>query len=162
MPTNHGGAAKRQTVDLNQQALSSLRGVGPSVAEKLAARGLLTVQDLWLHLPRQYEDRTALTPIRALQAGVAAQVEGRVEAVERGFRYRPMLKVALSDDSHATLVLRFFHFRAAQVAQFTPGARVRCYGTPRVGQQGLEIVHPSYRLLGDDVDVDLVCAIDPV
>ncbi|GAB3347658.1 ATP-dependent DNA helicase RecG [Lysobacter tyrosinilyticus] len=162
MPTHPGGAAKRLAVDLNQQALSSLRGVGPSVAEKLATRGLLTVQDLWLHLPRQYEDRTSLTPIRALQAGVAAQVEGRVDAVERGFRYRPMLKVAISDDSHATLVLRFFHFRATQVAQFAPGARVRCYGTPRLGQQGLEIVHPSYRLLGDDADVELGSALDPV
>ena len=162
MPTNHGGAAKRLAVDLNQQAVSSLRGVGPSVAEKLDARGLQTVQDLWLHLPRQYEDRTSLTPIRSLQAGVAAQVEGRVDAVERGFRYRPMLKVAISDDSHATLVLRFFHFRATQVAQFAPGARVRCYGTPRLGQQGLEIVHPSYRVLGDDGEVELGSALDPV
>ena len=134
-------------VDLNTQSLSSLPGVGPRVAEKLAARGLVTLQDLWLQLPRQYEDRTTLTPIRALQPGVAAQVEGTVEAVERGFRYRPSLKVAISDDSQATLVLRFFHFRAAQVAQFTPGARVRCYGTPRAGAHGLEIVHPSYRLI---------------
>ena len=38
--------------------LSTLAGVGPRVAEKLAARGLLTLQDLWLHLPRAYEDRT--------------------------------------------------------------------------------------------------------
>jgi ATP-dependent DNA helicase RecG len=163
MPTNPGGgAAMRRAVDLNQQALSSLRGVGPSVAEKLAARGLLTVQDLWLHLPRQYEDRTHLTPIRSLQAGVAAQVEGRVEAVERGFRYRPMLRVAISDDSHATLVLRFFHFRATQVAQFTPGARVRCYGTPRAGQHGLEIVHPSYRVLDESAQAELGEALDPV
>ena len=162
MPTNPGGAAKRLAVDLNQQALDSLRGVGPSVAEKLAARGLFTVQDLWLHLPRQYEDRTSLTPIRTLQAGVAAQVEGRVEAVERGFRYRPVLRVAVGDDSQATLVLRFFHFRAAQVAQFTPGARIRCYGTPRAGQHGLEIVHPSYRMLDDDAEVGLGSALDPV
>jgi ATP-dependent DNA helicase RecG len=163
MPSpSRAGAAPRRTVDLNQQALASLRGVGPSVAEKLAVRGLLTVQDLWLHLPRQYEDRTRITPIRQLQAGVAAQVEGRVEAVERGFRYRPMLKVAIGDDSHATLVLRFFHFRAAQVAQFSPGTRVRCYGTPRAGQQGLEIVHPSYRVL-DEVAADaLGDALDPV
>jgi ATP-dependent DNA helicase RecG len=132
--------------------LSALPGVGPRVAEKLAARGLLTLQDLWLQLPRQYEDRTALTPIRSLQPGVEAQAEGVVAAVERGFRYRPMLRVALVDDSRATLVLRFFHFRAAQVAQFVPGARVRCYGTPRAGQQGLEIVHPSYRVLGDGED----------
>ncbi len=142
--------------------ISRLRGVGPRVAEKLAARGLSSVQDLWLHLPRQYEDRTAITPIRLLQPGVAAQVEGTVEAVERGFRYRPMLRVAIGDDSHGTLVLRFFHFRAAQVAQFRPGARVRCYGTPRPGQHGLEIVHPSYQVLDDDAAGELGDSLDPV
>jgi len=126
--------------------VSSLPGVGPRMAEKLAARGLLDVQDLWLLLPRQYEDRTRLTPIHDLQPGVAAQVEGTVAAVERGFRYRPSLRVAIVDDSRATLVLRFFHFRAAQAAQFAPGARIRCYGIARPGAHGLEMVHPSYRL----------------
>ncbi len=142
--------------------LTSLSGVGPAVAEKLAARGLLTLQDLWLHLPRQYEDRTRITPIRALQPGVVAQVEGTVEAVERGFRYRPMLRVAIGDDSQGTLVLRFFHFRSQQVNQFRVGARVRCYGTPRPGQHGLEIVHPSYRVLGDADATELGDALDPV
>ena len=142
--------------------LSSLPGVGPRIAEKLAARGLSALQDLWLLLPRGYEDRTALTPIRLLQPGVPAQVEGRVEAVERGFRYRPMLRVAIGDGSRATLVLRFFHFRAAQAAQFQPGARIRAYGTPRPGQRGLEIVHPSYTLLDDDDAGDLGDRLDPV
>src|SRR5690554_7553674 len=119
------------------------------MAEKLAARGLETLQDLWLQLPRGYEDRTTLTPIRLLQPGVAAQVEGRVEAVERGFRYRPLLRVAIGDGSRATLVLRFFHFRSQQVNQFRIGARVRACGTPRIGQQGLVIVHPSDRGLDE-------------
>ncbi|UTA55305.1 ATP-dependent DNA helicase RecG [Lysobacter soli] len=158
MPIRKGGAS----VDLQQQPISALKGVGPRVAEKLAARGLATLQDLWLQLPRQYEDRTALTPIRLLKPGVAVQVEGRVEAVERGFRYRPMLRVALGDDSHGTLVLRFFHFRAAQVAQFQVGARVRCYGTPRPGQHGLEIVHPSYRMIDEAGDDALGTSLDPV
>lgn len=158
MPIRKGGAS----VDLQSQPISSLHGVGPRVAEKLAARGLTTLQDLWLLLPRQYEDRTAITPIRLLQPGVAAQVEGRVEAVERGFRYRPMLRVAIGDDSHGTLVLRFFHFRSAQVNQFKVGAVVRCYGTPRPGQHGLEIVHPSYRVLEDSEDATLGTSLDPV
>lgn len=142
--------------------LSSLPGVGPRIAEKLAARGLQTLQDLWLQLPRGYEDRTALTPVRNLQPGVPAQVEGRVEAVERGFRYRPLLRVALGDASRATVVLRFFHFRAAQAAQFQPGVRVRAYGTPRPGQRGLEIVHPSYTILGEDDEGALGDRLDPV
>ncbi|RPE74842.1 ATP-dependent DNA helicase RecG [Vulcaniibacterium tengchongense] len=158
MPTRQHGAP----VELHLQPISSLRGAGPRVAEKLAARGLGTLQDLWLLLPRQYEDRTALTPIRALQPGVAAQIEGRVEAVERGFRYRPTLRVAIGDGSRATVVLRFFHFRAAQAAQFRPGARVRCYGTPRPGLHGLEIVHPSYRLLDDEAEASLSDTLDPV
>ncbi|MFC0676994.1 ATP-dependent DNA helicase RecG [Lysobacter korlensis] len=147
---------------LGETPLTTLPGCGPKVAEKLAARGLVTLQDLWLQLPRQYEDRTRITPIRALQPGVAAQVEGRVEAVERGFRYRPTLRVAIVDDSRSTLVLRFFHFRAAQVSQFQPGVRLRCYGTPRPGQNGLEIVHPSYRVLDDDEGSELGNALDPV
>jgi ATP-dependent DNA helicase RecG len=142
--------------------LSALPGVGPKVAEKFAARGLLTLQDLWLHLPLRYEDRTRLTPVAALQPGIPAQVEVRVEAVDRGFRYRPMLRVAVADDSRGTLVLRFFQFRAAQVAQFAVGARLRAFGTPKPGQHGLEIVHPSYQILGADAAAGLEDRLDPV
>ena len=142
--------------------LSALPGVGFKVAEKFAARGLLTLQDLWLHLPLRYEDRTRLTPVAALQPGIPAQVEVRVEAVDRGFRYRPMLRVAVADDSRGTLVLRFFQFRAAQVAQFAVGARLRAFGTPKPGQHGLEIVHPSYQILGADAAAGLEDRLDPV
>ncbi len=142
--------------------LTALAGCGPKIAEKLAAKDLHTLQDLWFQLPRQYEDRTSLTSIRALRPGVAAQVEGRVLAVERGFRGRPVLRVAIGDDTASGLVLRFFHFRAAQVAQFEVGALLRCYGTPRPGQQGLEIVHPSYQVLAAGGGDALGDALDPV
>ncbi|AKC79299.1 ATP-dependent DNA helicase RecG [Xanthomonas arboricola] len=145
-----------------QASLASLPGVGPRVAEKFAARGISTLQDLWLHLPLRYEDRTRLTTIAQLQSGVPAQIEGRVDAVERGFRYRPVLRVAVSDESHGSVVLRFFHFRAAQVAQFAPGTRLRVFGTPKPGQNGWEIVHPSYRVLAPGEDAGLGDSLDPV
>ena len=144
------------------QALSTLPGVGPKVAGKLAVRGLLSVQDLWLHLPLRYEDRTRITPIAALFPGQSAQVEARVEAVERSFRYRPTLRVAIGDASRGTLVLRFFHFNRAQLALFVPGRRILCYGEARPGQHGLEMVHPSYRLLGDEADAGVRDRLDPV
>ncbi|PKH75846.1 ATP-dependent DNA helicase RecG [Stenotrophomonas sp. Betaine-02u-21] len=139
-----------------------LAGVGPAVAGKLQARGLGTLQDLWLHLPLRYEDRTRLTLIEDLRSGVPAQVEGRVLAVERGMRYRPMLKVAIEDEGRGTLVLRFFHFRQQQLGQFAVGNRLRCFGTPRPGQLGLEIVHPSYQVLGRHDDPALGDRLDPV
>ena len=91
-----------------------------------------------------------------------AQVEGQVVAVERGIRRRPMLKVAIEDEGQGTLVLRFFHFRQQQVAQFAVGTRLRCFGTPRPGQLGLEIVHPSYQILGRHEDPALGQSLDPV
>ena len=129
--------------------LSALPGVGPQSVAKLAARGLEKLRDLWLWLPRSYEDRTRLTPIAGLRAGEPAQVEGRILATSTGFRFRPMLKVAIGDDSGATLTLRFFHFRGQQANAFRTGARLRAYGSARPGQAGWEMVHPSYRVLGD-------------
>ncbi|HST26954.1 MAG TPA: ATP-dependent DNA helicase RecG [Rudaea sp.] len=139
----------REPVVPSDAALTTLPGVGPALAKTLERLGLRTLQDLWFHLPLRYEDRTRLTPIRDLVAGAPAQVEGRVEAVERGFRYRPQLRVAIGDDSRATLLLRFFHFNAAQANQLVVGTRLRCYGEVRSGAQGLEMVHPQYRRVAD-------------
>ena len=127
--------------------VSSLPGVGPALQLTLAKLGITRVQDLWFHLPRQYEDRTRITAIRDLRIGEAAQVEGAIEAVETGFRYRAQLRVAVTDDSQSTLVLRFFHFRRAQVERLMPGTRLRCYGEIRHGTHGPEMVHPQYQIV---------------
>lgn len=141
--------------------LSALPGVGPQSAEKLAAHGLCRVSDLWFWLPRDYQDRTRITPLHALRNGVAAQVEGRVLAAETAFRARPMLKVLLGDEHGSSLTLKFFHFRKQQADAFRQGGRVRAYGVPRPGQAGLEITHPSYRLLAD-ADAPLDEVLEPV
>jgi ATP-dependent DNA helicase RecG len=134
--------------------VSSLRGVGPALADVLRKLGIERVQDLWFHLPLRYEDRTRITPIRDLLVGESAQVEGVVEAVETGFRYRAQLRVAITDGSRGTLVLRFFHFRRQQANQLAPGTRLRCFGVLRHGQHGPEMVHPQYRVLRGEVPVE--------
>ena len=126
----------------------TLTGVGPALAASLGKLGLARVQDLWFHLPLRYEDKTRITAIAVLHPGERAQVEGVVETVERGFRYRPQLKVAIGDSGGQTLLLRFFHFNRAQAEQLVPGTRVLCYGEVRHGAHGLEMVHPNYRRLG--------------
>ena len=152
MPPRSVRATAMPTADPGATPVSALPGVGPALAEALARLGLERVQDLWFHLPLRYEDKTRVTAIADLRPGERAQVEGVVEAVERGFRYRPQLKVAISDDSRQTLVLRFFHFRRSQSDQLQPGTRLLCYGEVRQGSQGLEMVHPQYqRLAGDEL-----------
>ena len=63
---------------LDTVPLSSLTGVGAALSNKLAKINLHTVQDLLLHLPLRYEDRTHLYPIGELLPGVYATVEGEV------------------------------------------------------------------------------------
>ena len=142
--------------------VSSLPGVGPALVAALERLGLRTLQDLWFHLPLRYEDRTRLTAIRDLRTGDTAQVEGRIEAIEKGFRYRPLLRIAIGDESHSTLVLRFFHFNNAQVNQLAIGSRLRCYGEVRHGKHGLEMVHPQYQRIGDEAEAGVEDRLTPV
>jgi ATP-dependent DNA helicase RecG len=133
--------------------VDSLPGVGPVLVQALARIAIGHVQDLWFHLPLRYEDRTRVTAMADLRVGETAQVEGTVTAVERGFRFRPQLRVALEEGGR-TLTLRFFHFRKAQAEVFVPGTRFRCHGEVRSGAHGLEIVHPQYLRVDADTPLD--------
>ena len=148
--------------DCANTLVRTLSGVGPQVEARLARAGIHHLSDLWFLLPRGYEDRTRITPLDRLQAGESAQIEGRIEEVERGFRFRPQLKVALSDDTLGGITLRFFHFNAAQVQQFTTGAWLRCHGEVRWASQGLEMVHPSYRRIREEERGQTRATLDPV
>ena len=139
--------------DPGRAPLTTLGGVGPALADTLGKLGLREVQDLWFHLPLRYEDRTTVVPIADLRPGDRAQVEGIVEHVERGFRFRPQLKVIIGDDSGRPLLLRFFHFRKSQVDLLAKGTRLLCFGEVRQGPQGLEIVHPQYQRIEADEHV---------
>lgn len=148
--------------DPGSVALTTLAGVGTALAGTLQRLGLTTLQDLWFHLPLRYEDRTRIVPIGDLRAGEAAQVEGVVEAIEKGFRYRPQLRVAISDASRQTLLLRFFHFNSAQVNQLAVGTRLRCYGEVRHAANALEMVHPQYQRLTADARSEVDERLTPV
>ncbi|TXS94293.1 ATP-dependent DNA helicase RecG [Parahaliea maris] len=147
---------------LADQPLQSLRGVGPKLAQKLADYGVHGVEDLLFHLPLRYQDRTRVTPIAALQAGVDAVVEAEVRAADIVFGRRRSL-VARVQDGSGTLTLRFFHFSAAQKNNLRTGTRLRCYGNVRRGSSGLEMYHPEYRQLeeGETVNEERLTPIYP-
>ncbi|QFU77639.1 ATP-dependent DNA helicase RecG [Halioglobus maricola] len=128
--------------------VQELRGVGPSLARKLADYGVHRVEDLLFHLPLRYQDRTRVTPIGALQAGADVVVEGEVRVADIAFGKRRSLVVRIQDGS-GTLTLRFFHFSAAQKNNLLPGTRIRCFGQARRGASGLEMYHPEYRQIVD-------------
>lgn len=122
-----------------------LRGVGAALVQRLAHLGIHTLQDLLFHLPHRYEDRSRILPIGSLRIGDAGVVEGEVVAADIVMGRRRSMQVTLRDQS-GFLVLRFFHFNAAQKKQFEPGRQVRCYGEVRPGRAGFEMYHPEYQV----------------
>ncbi|WP_312189317.1 ATP-dependent DNA helicase RecG [Leclercia sp.] len=133
---------------LDAVPLNSLTGVGAAQSSKLAKIGLHTVQDLLLHLPLRYEDRTQLYQIGELLPGIYATVEGEVLNSNITFGGRRMMTCQISDGS-GILTMRFFNFSAAMKNSLAPGRRVLAYGEAKRGKYGAEMIHPEYRVQGD-------------
>lgn len=122
-----------------------LKGVGASLAQRMAKLGIVSLQDLLFHLPHRYEDRTRVRSIGSLAIGETAVVEGQILTCDMVMGRRRSLQVTMRDAS-GFLVLRFFHFNAAQKKLFESCERVRCFGEIRPGRAGLEFYHPEYEL----------------
>ena len=126
------------------------------LADLLARLGVTREADLVLHLPLRYEDHTRLTPLASLSPALSVQTEGVVVNTEIQYRPRRQLVCLVGDpvdpaDRGAQLVLRFFTFYPSQQKALQPGERVRVFGDVRPGYHGLEIVHPQWKVLHEDV-----------
>ncbi|MEO8524607.1 MAG: ATP-dependent DNA helicase RecG [Caldimonas sp.] len=118
-----------------------------SAADKaLEKLGLVRDIDLALHLPLRYEDETRVVPIASLRDGETGQVEAVVSDSRVQFRPRRQLVVTLRDDS-GDLVLRFLHFYPSQQKTLAKDRLIRVRGEARGGFFGLEMVHPSFKVV---------------
>lgn len=129
-----------------KKKISTLKGVGPKTVDNLAKLHLYTLQDLLFHLPFRYEDRTRITPLRAVRIGDRVLIEGDITQTSvMGQRQTQM--ICRLHDGTSSITLRFFHFNTDQLNQLKQAtARLRCFGEVRKGLHGqLEITHPEYR-----------------
>ncbi len=136
---------------LDTTPVETLKGVGAAMADKLAAIGVYTLQDVLFHLPFRYQDRTRLSKIGRLTPGTEAVICAEVLISDVVIRQRRSLLVRVNDGT-GSLMLRFFHFNQQQVKQFERGRQIRCFGEVRRGPGMLEMVHPEYRVLAPDAD----------
>ena len=132
----------------------SLTGIGPRLQERLDNIGIHKIQDLLFHLPYRYVDRTRLIPLGELKAGTDAYVQGEIELTQVRYGRRRSLLCRISDGTGA-IILRFFYFSKSQQNNLKRGQYIRCYGKVRKGSSSLEIVHPEYRLVDLDNEIEL-------
>jgi ATP-dependent DNA helicase RecG len=126
-------------------ALTTLPGVGPALAQRLNKLGIHTPSDLLFHLPLRYQDRSRIQPIASLRAGMECLSRGEVTSNNLRYGRRRSLVVTL-EDKNRVLTLRFFHFNDSMQRALSVGVRAEVFGEVRLGAQGLEMVHPEFRV----------------
>lgn len=139
--------------DLANIDVTSLKGVGPALSEKLAKLGIETVQDILFQLPSRYEDRTQITSIGESRPGETYVLQGEIVACEVAYGRRRSL-LAYLQDSTGKIGLRFYHFSRAQHQNLKTAGAIRCFGEVRAGASGLEIYHPEYSQLSNAPDME--------
>ena len=129
--------------DVLATAVSRIRGVGPTKAAQLMERGLETVGDVLLTLPRTYEDRRETKRIADVEDGSLAVISGTVQisGVVGGGRGRRF--EASIDDGSGQLRLVFFHFRQGElVRRLERGQVVTAVGEVKKHQGRISMIHP--------------------
>ena len=126
-----------------------VKGVGPRLAEVLAAKGLATVEDLLHYLPFRYEDRLNPRSVAELRAGEMATVIAEVRNSGL-FRTRRMPIFQLIVGQGRTR-LKCMWFNAAYLQdRFQAGQMIALYGKVEADRDGgLQIVQPQFEILGD-------------
>jgi len=126
-----------------------VKGIGPRLAEILAAKGIATVDDLLHYLPFRYEDRLNPRSVAELRAGEMATVIAEVRNSGL-FRTRRMPIFQLTVGQGRTK-LKCIWFNAAYLQdRFQAGQMVALYGKVEEDRDGeLQIVQPQFEILGD-------------
>src|SRR3569832_805649 len=146
------------TIDPLAQPTHTLPGIGLAFAERMAEKGLETVEELLWCLPRRYDDvRDAkqLADVAQMEEGERATFVAKVTTARMVFvRRRRWAEVRLSDlQLRATAVVRWFNVWAGIDKRMPPGSTVAISGVVRKREGRLEFANPD--ILAIDVPIEV-------
>ena len=127
-----------------------VKGIGPRLAEMLAAKGLHTVDELLHYLPFRYEDRLNPKGIAELRPGEMASVIAEVRTSGL-FRTRRM-QIFQMTAGQGRARLKCIWFNATYLRdKFKPGQMVALYGKVEEDSHSdaLQLIQPQFEILGD-------------
>jgi len=153
-PARAAASRRRNSAEIDDtpplaRPTSAVRGVGPALAEQLAERGLRTVGDLLLLVPRGYEDRRQVWPIARLEVGMRAAACGQVVAAGAiGGGGHRRYEVAI-DDGSAVLRLVYFNFNPRYMRlDYKRGEELWVFGQVSVFRGQRQMAHPEISRCG--------------
>jgi len=132
-------------------AVQYVKGIGPRIAEILAAKGIHTVEDLLHYLPFRYEDRVNPRGISELRAGEMATVIAEVRT--SGFFRTRRMPIFQMTAGQGRSRLRCIWFNGTYLKdKFQPGQMVALYGKVEDNRGELELRQPQFEIIGEGED----------
>jgi ATP-dependent DNA helicase RecG len=125
-----------------------VKGIGPRIAEILAAKGITTADDLLHYLPFRYEDRVNPRGIAELRAGEIATVIAEVRTSGL-FRTRRM-PIFQMTAGQGRARLKCIWFNGAYLKdKFHPGQMLALYGRVELNRGELQLIQPQFEILAE-------------
>jgi len=159
-PVKASDFMKRPARDEDPLKTSSqfVRGVGPARQKLLSRLGIETVEDLILHFPRGYYDRSDLTPVSSAAAGETVTIAGEVLASGmRKIGPRKTLLTVAVDDGTGAIRLVFFNQPYLE-RKFRKGDRVIASGQVTLYRNEKQLTAPEWEIIGRPGEEDLLHA----
>ncbi|TAD73570.1 MAG: ATP-dependent DNA helicase RecG [Oscillatoriales cyanobacterium] len=141
--------------------LGQVRAIGKRSGERLAKLGLLTVQDLLCHYPRDYIDYARQVNIRDLEAGETVTIVGQVKRCNCFTSPKnpklTIFELILRDRTGQIRISKFFagarfasvSWQKGQQRLYSPGALVAASGLVKQDKYGVSLDNPDLEVLDD-------------
>ncbi len=136
--------------------LAQVVGVGPKTAERYADKGMVTVEDALLFLPRRFEDRSTIRLISDLRDGETATVRGNVLSltVRPTGRGKRVFELVVADGT-GRLSCKWFRFKqSAMESKHRRGQQVMVSGKVSFWGLSCQMVHPDVEVLDDNAEAE--------
>jgi ATP-dependent DNA helicase RecG len=131
-----------------------VKGVGPRRASLLTSRGVRTVGDLLLRIPRAYQDRSAFASLASLRPGQDAAIHAKIyrsRAIQTRTRGR-ILEAVLTDGTSFAYA-KWFHGGATSLGRsLTAGRQIILFGRVDHDNYDSKLVffNPEFELLDEE------------
>ena len=135
-----------------ESKIQYLKGIGPQRAKLFNKIGIKTIEDIFYHFPRRYQDRSSFVSVCELKEGMRQSVRAQVLAGaernswrRRGFN---ILEVAVMDSTGKVSCIWFNQPYLKNY--FKPGQEVIFFGRVERYSGRLQMNSPEFEIISDD------------
>ena len=119
--------------------------IGPIYQRKLKRLGIKTVQDLFFHFPRRYEDFSKLIPVSKVKINEVCTIYGKVLGIEskRTWKRKMFLTEAVIEDKTGAIKTTWFN-QPYLIKTLRKGDNVFLSGKVIISKNGIYLSNPIY------------------